>query len=414
MNHYLRALLIAGAFAVPAAHAQSDKPIRIGVLTDLSAMNADLSGQGSVEAARMAVEDFGPTVLGRKIEVIAGDHQNKADVGSATARRWIDQENVKAIVDVPTSSVALAVQEITRTANIAFLASTAGSSDLTGKACSPSTAQWTYDTYALANGTGRALTESGMKKWYFLTADYAFGHALQADTENAVKQAGGQTLGSVKHPRASNDFSSFLLQAQASKAEIVALANSSGDTTMAIKQANEFGLIKGGQKLAGLLMFITDVDGVGLEQAQGLVLTSGFYWDMDERTRAWSKRYAERMKGRVPTMAQAGVYSAVLTFLNGVKESGKLEGDAVMTQIRGMKIDDMFARNAYLREDGRLVHDMYLVEVKKPSESKARWDYFKILRTIPGDNAFRPLDQGGCPLVSSKTVASKSVTATTK
>ncbi len=403
MNRLLTALLVASAFTLPAvAQAQDTKPIRIGVLTDLSGMNADLSGQGSVEAARMAVEDFGPTLLGQKIEIITADHQNKADVGSATARRWIDQENVKAIVDVPTSSVALAVQEITRASNTAFLASTAGTSDLTGKACSASTAQWTYDTYALANGTGRALTESGVKTWYFLTADYAFGYALQADTENAVKQAGGQVLGAVKHPRASNDFSSFLLQAQASKAQIVALANSSGDTTMAIKQANEFGLVAGGQKLAGLLMFITDVDGVGLEQAQGLILTTGFYWDMDDRTRAWTKRYAERMKGRVPTMAQAGVYSSVLTFLKAAQESGRLEGDAVMKQIRGMKIDDMFARNAYLREDGRLVHDMYLVEVKKPSESKARWDYYKILRTIPGDNAFRALKDGGCPLVAAK------------
>lgn len=400
MQRLLSTLVLAAV--LPLAQAQGSGPIRIGVLTDLSGMNADLSGQGSVEAAKMAVEDFGPELLGRKLEVISADHQNKPDVGSATARQWIDRENVKAIVDVPTSSVALAVQEITRNANVAFLASTAGTSDLTGKACSPSTAQWTYDTYALANGTGRALTESGIKSWYFLTADYAFGYALQGDTENAVKAAGGKVLGSVKHPRAANDFSSFLLQAQASKAQIVALANSSGDTTMAIKQANEFGLVAGGQKLAGLLMFITDVDGVGLQQAQGLILTEGFYWDMDERTRAWSKRYGERMKGRMPTMAQAGVYSAVLNFLNAARASGKLEGDAVMAQLRSGKIDDMFARNAYLREDGRLVHDMYLVEVKAPAESKARWDYYKILRTIPGKEAFRPMDQGGCPLVKGK------------
>ncbi len=398
---WLSALLIAGAFALP-AQAQSTDPIRIGVLTDLSGMNADLSGAGAVDAARMAVEDFGPTLLGRKLEVISGDHQNKADVGTAMARTWIDQQQVKAIVDVPTSSVALAVQEVTRNANIAFLASTAGSSDLTGKACSPTTAQWTYDTYALANGTGRALTESGVKRWFFLTADYAFGNALQADTENAVKKAGGQVVGASRHPRAASDFSSFLLQAQASKADIIALANSSGDTTMSIKQANEFGLIAGGQKLAGLLMFITDVDGVGLEQAQGLILTTGFYWDMDERTRAWSKRFAARNRDRMPTMAQAGVYSAVTNFLQAAKTSGKLEGDAVMKQLRSGKIDDMFARNAYLREDGRLVHDMYLVQVKKPSESKARWDYYTILKTIPGDQAFRPLAEGGCPLVATK------------
>ncbi len=401
MKRLLTVLLVAGCFSLPAA-AQRNTPIRIGVLTDLSGMNADLSGSGSVIAAKMAVEDFGGTLLDRKVEVVQADHQNKPDIGSAAARTWIDQENVKAIVDVPTSSVALAVQEVTRNANIAFLASTAGSSDITGKACSPSTAQWTYDTYALANGTGRALTESGAKTWYFLTADYAFGHALKRDTGAAVEAAGGKVVGSVNHPRASGDFSSFLLQAQASKAEIIALANSSGDTTMAIKQAGEFGLTKSGQKLAGLLMFITDIDGVGLERAQDLILTTGFYWDMDDRTREWSKRYSDRNNGRAPTMAQAGVYSSVLHFLKAAQASGKLEGDAVMTQLRSMKIDDMFARNAYLRKDGRLVHDMYLVQVKKPEESKGRWDYYKVLRTIPGNDAFRPLDQGGCPLVAAK------------
>lgn len=401
MHHTLTAVFLAGILALP-AHAQNEAPIRIGVLTDLSGMNADLSGNGSVQAAEMAVEDFGGKVLNRRVEVLKADHQNKPDIGSAITKSWIDRDNVKAIVDVPTSSVALAVQEITRNANIAFLPSTAGSSDITGKACSRSTAQWTYDTYVLANGTGRALTESGAKSWYFLTADYAFGHALRRDTEAAVKAAGGKVLGGVNHPRASSDFSSYLLQAQASKAEIIALANSSGDTTAAIKQAGEFGIFKGGQKLAGLLMFITDVDGVGLEQAQGLILTTGFYWDMDEKTRAWSKRYFDRNNGRAPTMAQAGVYSAVLNFLKAVEASGRLEGDAVMRQLRSMKIDDMFARNAYLREDGRLVHDMYLVQVKSPSESKGPWDYYKVLRTIPGDDAFRPLADGGCPHVGVK------------
>ncbi|KAA0890792.1 ABC transporter substrate-binding protein [Pusillimonas sp. ANT_WB101] len=382
--------------------AKAIDPIRIGVLTDLSGMNADLSGKGSVEAAKMAVDDFGGKVLGRTIEVISADHQNKTDIGSAIVRKWIDQENVKAVVDVPTSSVALAVQDLTRQANIAFLISTGGSSDLTGKHCSPSTVQWTYDTYALANGTGRALTESGEKTWYFLTANYAFGSALQRDTTAAIEATGGKVLGSVRHPLGTIDFSSFLLQAQSSKAQMIALANSSGDTTAAIKQANEFGLITGGQKLASLLMFISDVDGLGLDKAQGLLLTTGFYWDMDEKTRAWSKRFAPHNDGKMPTMAQAGVYSVVLNFLKGVEASGSLEGEAVVGQMRDMKIDDMFARNAYLRVDGRLVHDMYLAQVKTPSESKGRWDYYKILRTIPGDKAFRPLAEGGCPLVDSK------------
>ncbi len=391
------AFVCATALMTGWAHAQ--EAIRIGVLTDLSGMNADLSGKGSVTAAQMAVEDFGKPLMGRKIEVIFADHQNKPDVGSAIVRQWIDRDKVKAVVDVPTSSVALSVQEVTRNADVAFLASTAGSSDLTGKACSPSTAQWTYDTYALANGTGRALTQSGSKSWYFLTADYTFGHALERDTGAAVTAAGGKVAGSSKHPRESSDFSSFLLQAQGSGADVVALANSSGDTTNAIKQANEFGLQQSGQKLAGLLLFLSDIHALGLESAKDLILTTGFYWDMDDETRAWSKRYAERMSGTMPTMVHAGVYSAVMNYLKAAEASGKLEGTAVMEQMRKMNISDFFGRNAYLREDGRMVHDMYLVQVKKPSESNGPWDYYRILRTIPGKEAFRPLEQSECPLV---------------
>lgn len=391
------AFVCATALMTGWAHAQ--EAIRIGVLTDLSGMNADLSGKGSVTAAQMAVEDFGKPLMGRKIEVIFADHQNKPDVGSAIVRQWIDRDKVKAVVDVPTSSVALSVQEVTRNADVAFLASTAGSSDLTGKACSPSTAQWTYDTYALANGTGRALTQSGSKSWYFLTADYTFGHALERDTGAAVTAAGGKVAGSSKHPRESSDFSSFLLQAQGSGADVVALANSSGDTTNAIKQANEFGLQQSGQKLAGLLLFLSDIHALGLESAKDLILTTGFYWDMDDETRAWSKRYAERMSGTMPTMVHAGVYSAVMNYLKAAEASGKLEGTAVMEQMRKMNISDFFGRNAYLREDGRMVHDMYLVQVKKPSESNGPWDYYRILRTIPSKEAFRPLEQSECPLV---------------
>jgi len=391
------AFVCATALMTGWAHAQ--EAIRIGVLTDLSGMNADLSGKGSVTAAQMAVEDFGKPLMGRKIEVIFADHQNKPDVGSAIVRQWIDRDKVKAVVDVPTSSVALSVQEVTRNADVAFLASTAGSSDLTGKACSPSTAQWTYDTYALANGTGRALTQSGSKSWYFLTADYTFGHALERDTGAAVTAAGGKVAGSSKHPRESSDFSSFLLQAQGSGADVVALANSSGDTTNAIKQANEFRLQQSGQKLAGLLLFLSDIHALGLESAKDLILTTGFYWDMDDETRAWSKRYAERMSGTMPTMVHAGVYSAVMNYLKAAEASGKLEGTAVMEQMRKMNISDFFGRNAYLREDGRMVHDMYLVQVKKPSESNGPWDYYRILRTIPGKEAFRPLEQSECPLV---------------
>lgn len=393
-------ILAATAAALLAATAPAfADPYRLGVLTDMSGMNFDLAGQGSVVAAQMAVEDFGGKLLGQPVEVIVGDHQNKPDIGSTLARRWIDEQNVKAIIDVPTSSVAMAVQEITRNSDVAFLVSTAGSSDLTGKACSPTTAQWTWDTYALANGTGRAITEEGGKKWYFITVDYTFGHALERDTAEAVKAAGGQVIGTVRHPRETTDFSSYLLQAQSSGAEVVALANSSGDTMTALKQATEYGITASGQRIAGMLLFLSDVHAVGLETAQGLTLTTGFYWDLDDETRAWSKRFGERMNGKMPTMVHAGVYSSVMNYLKAAEAAGSVSGKAAVDKMRTMNINDFFARNAHLREDGRMVHDMYLVQVKKPSESKGPWDYYKVIRTIPGDQAFRPLNKSECPLV---------------
>lgn len=391
--------MLTGVALLALATGASAEPYRLGVLTDMSGMNFDLAGQGSAVAARMAVEDFGGTLLGEQIEVIVGDHQNKPDVGATLARRWIDEQNVKAVIDVPTSSVAMAVQDVTRAADVAFLISTAGSSDLTGKACSPSSALWTWDTYALANGTGRAMTQEGGKKWFFITADYTFGHALERDTSEAVRSLGGEVVGAVRHPRETTDFSSYLLQAQASGADVIALANSSGDTMTAMKQAAEYGITQGPQNLAGLLLFLTDVDGVGLETAQGLTLTTGFYWDFDDQTRAWSKRFGEQMDGRMPTMVQAGVYSAVLNYLKAAEAAKTVSGTAVMSQLRTMKIDDMFARNAYLREDGRLIHDMYLAQVKTPDASTGRWDYYNILRTIPGDEAFKPLAESECPVV---------------
>lgn len=392
-------ILAAATAALLAATPALAEPYRLGVLTDMSGMNFDLAGQGSVVAAQMAVEDFGGKLLGEPVEVIVGDHQNKPDVGSTLARRWIDEQNVKAIVDVPTSSVAMAVQEITRNSDTAFLVSTAGSSDLTGKACSPTTAQWTWDTYALANGTGRAITEEGGKKWYFITVDYTFGHALERDTSEAVLAAGGEVVGTVRHPRETTDFSSYLLQAQSSGADVVALANSSGDTMTALKQATEYGITASGQRIAGMLLFLSDVRAVGLETAQGLTLTTGFYWDLDDATRAWSKRFGERMNGKMPTMVHAGVYSSVMNYLKAAEAAGSVSGKAAIDKMRTMDINDFFARNAHLREDGRMVHDMYLVQVKKPEESKGPWDYYKVIRTIPGDQAFRPLDKSECPLV---------------
>src|SRR5947199_2075381 len=393
-------LTIALIAATATAHAQiSDGSVKIGVMNDQSGTYADISGPGSTTAARLAVEDFGAAKKGLKVEIVVADHLNKPDVGSSIARQWYDAEKVDVIVDVPTSSVALAINQITRDKGKAFLVSGAASSDLTGKACSPNTIHWTYDTWALANGTGNAIVKTGGDTWFFLTADYAFGHALERDTEAVVTKAGGKVLGKVRHPLNTQDFSSFLLQAQASKAKIIGLANAGGDTTNAIKQAAEFGLVKGGQNLAGLLVFITDVHALGLDKAQGLIMTETFYWDTNDKTRAFAKKFAERNRQIHPTMIHAGVYSATLHYLKAVEALKSDEGAKVIAKMKELPTDDPLFGKGTIRVDGRKIHPAYLVEVKKPAESKYPWDYYKIQATIPAEQAFRPLDQGGCELV---------------
>jgi branched-chain amino acid transport system substrate-binding protein len=399
----LMAAACALATGIGATHAQqvSDDVVKIGVLNDQSGLYADLAGQGSVVAARMAAEDFGGTVLGKKIEIVFADHQNKPDIASNIVNQWIDTEQVDIVVDVPTSSVALAVQEITKNKNRIHLNSTAASSDLTGSKCSPTGIHYTYDTYALANGTGSTLVKEGGDSWYFITADYAFGHALEKDTSEAVKAAGGKVVGAVRTPfPGTTDFSSFLLQAQGSGAKVVGFANAGGDTINSIKQAGEFGLVAGGQKLAGLLVFLSDVHSLGLKTAQGLVVTTGFYWDHDDESRAWSKKFAAKHLNRMPTMAQAGVYSGVMHYLKAIDAAKTDEAKAVVAKMKETPINDFFAKNGKIREDGRMVHTMYLAQVKKPEESKGPYDYYKILREIPGDQAFRPMDaKYGCSLV---------------
>ena len=388
------------AFAAGAAHAQvSDGVIRIGVLNDQSSLYADLAGQGSVIAARMAVEDFGAAKKGMKVEIVSADHQNKPDVGSAIARQWYDVDKVDAIFDVPNSGVALAVNQITRDKGKALIVSGAATADLTGKACSPNTVHWTYDTWMLANGTGNAIVKTGGDTWFFLTADYAFGHALERDTEAVVLKAGGKVLGKVRHPLNTQDFSSFLLQAQSSKAKIIGLANAGGDTTNAIKQAAEFGIVKGGQNLAGLLVFITDVHALGLNNAQGLILTESFYWDYNEQTRAFAKRFAAADRGIHPTMVHAGVYAGVLHYLKAVQALKSDDGTKVIRKMKEIPTDDPLFGQGRIRQDGRKVHPAYLLEVKKPSESRYPWDYYEIRATIAADQAFRPEKEGGCPLV---------------
>jgi branched-chain amino acid transport system substrate-binding protein len=377
----------------------SGNAVKIGVMNDQSGLYADLAGQGSVEAARMAVEDFGDGPDGASIEVLSADHQNKPDVGSNVVREWIDVDGVDVIVDVPTSSVALAVTEITREKNRVFLVSGAATTELTGAACSPTTIHWAYDTYALAVGTGRAMVQEGGDSWFFITADYAFGHQLEEDTANVVKEEGGEVLGAVRHPLSTADFSSYLLQAQGSGAKVIGLANAGTDTTNAIKQAHEFGITQAGQQLASLLMFLTDINALGLEVAQGLVMTTGFYWDMNDQTREWSQRFNERV-GQMPTMVQAGVYSAVSHYLQAIQEIGSDEAMAVVEQMKATPVNDFFAPTGKLRADGRMVHDMYLAEVKSPDESEGQWDYLEIRRTIPGDEAFLPLEESACPTVN--------------
>ncbi len=391
---------VALGFAASGAHAQvSDGVIKIGVLNDMSSLYADIAGPGSVVAARMAVEDFGASKKAMKVEIISADHQNKPDVGSAIARQWYDVDKVDAIFDVPTSSVALAINEVTKQKGKAFIVSGAASSDLTGKACSPNTVHWTYDTWMLANGTGSAVVKTGGDSWYFITADYAFGHALERDTEAVVLKSGGKVLGKVRHPLNAQDFSSFLLQAQASKAKVIGLANAGGDTTNAIKQAAEFGIVKGGQSLAGMLVFISDVHGLGLDKAQGLIFTESWYWDLNDASRAWTKRFVALNNGKYPTMVHAGVYAGVLHYLKAVEAAKTDDGTKVIAKMKELPTDDPLFGKGRVRQDGRKVHQVYLVEVKKPAESKAPYDYYKIRATIPADQAFRPEKEGGCSLV---------------
>jgi branched-chain amino acid transport system substrate-binding protein len=387
---------------VPCAHAQiSGDTVKLGVLADMSGLYSDLSGIGSVVATQMAAEDFGGTVLGKKIEVVSADHQNKPDIGSNIAREWIDQQGVDAIVDVPVSSIAFAVQQIAKERNRVLLISSSGSSDLTGKSCSSTSVHWTYDTYALAETAGKAMIQQGGDSWFFITADYAFGHALERDTAAIVKANGGTVVGAVRHPQDTADLSSFLFQAQTSKAKVIGLANAGGDTINSIKQANEFGIIRGGQKMIGLLTYISDVHGMGLQYAKGLILASAFYWDLTDETRAWTRRFMERSK-KIPTMANAGAYGATLHYLKAIKEAGTDEAQAVVRKMKEIPVNDFFTKGGSVREDGRVIRSMYLFQVKSPEESKYPYDYYKLLNTVPGEQAFRPLAEGGCPLVAKK------------
>ncbi len=392
---------LALAFGAATANAEvSGGVVKIGVMNDMSGLYADIGGPGSVVAAKLAVEDFQKQYNPKfKIEIVSADHQNKPDVGSNVARQWYDTDGVDAIADVPTSSVALAISQVTRDKNKAFLATGPATADLTGKACSPNTVHWLYDTWMLANGTGKAIVQTGGDTWFFLTADYAFGHALERDTSAVVEKNGGKVVGKVRHPLATQDFSSYLLQAQASKAKIIGLANAGGDTINSIKQASEFGIVKGGQNLAGLLVFLTDVHGLGLNTAQGLILTETFYWDLNDQTREWTKRFVPRNNGKYPSMDHAGVYAVVLHYLKAVQAADTDDGAKVVAKMKELPTDDPLFGKGTIRVDGRKLHPAYLFEVKKPSESKGPYDYYKVRATIPADQAFRPLAEGGCPLV---------------
>jgi len=376
----------------------SDDVVKIGVLTDMSGQFSHESGEGSVTAVRMAMEDFGGKVLGKPIELVVADHQNKGDVAAARAREWIDVDKVDMIANLINSAIALNVAQIAKEKNRIAIVNGSGSSRLTGDGCTPNSIHYAYDTYALAKGTGSALMKAGGTSWYFLTADYAFGHALEADTSAVVKSLGGQVVGSVRYPIESLDLSSFLLQAQGSRAKVVGLAGSGTVFVKAVKSAQEFGVRQSGQTLAGLLVWITDIKELGLETAQGLILTNAFYWDRDDETRAWSKRFFERMK-RVPHMGDAGDYSSTMHYLRAIEAAGTDEAKAVMAKMRELPINDFFAKGGQIREDGRMVHDMYVYEVKKPSESKGDWDYYKLREVIPRDQAYRPLSESQCPLV---------------
>jgi branched-chain amino acid transport system substrate-binding protein len=394
-------LALAAAAALTGAAQAEDLTVKLGVLNDMSSLYADIGGQGSVIAAKMAVEDFNPAAHGMKVEIISADHLNKPDVGANIAKQWIDVDHVDAILDVPTSSVALAVNEVVREKNKVFLVSGAAISDLTGPKCSPNTVHWTYDTWMLAHGTAGALVKTGGDTWFFLTSDYAFGHALERDATAVVLANGGRVLGAVAHPLNTQDFSSFLLQAQASKAKIIGLANAGGDTDNAIKQGAEFGITAGGQQFAGLLVFITDVQALGLKVAQGLILTETWYWDMTDANRAWTKRWQVERPGKFPAMTVAGVYASTLHYLKAVAAlKSAADGKAVVAKMKEMPTDDPLFGKGYIRADGRKIHPAYLFEVKKPEESKYPGDDYKLRATIPAEEAFRPMKDDNCPMVT--------------
>ncbi|MGD9802337.1 MAG: ABC transporter substrate-binding protein [Hyphomicrobiaceae bacterium] len=395
------AITVAASLGVAQAQVSGDV-VKIGVLNDQSGVYSDVSGQGSVVAARMAIEDFGGKVLDKPIELIFADHQNKPDVGASIARQWFDREGVDMVVDVPNSAVALAVQAVAKDLNRVHINTGAATTDLTGKQCSPTSIHWSFDTYALAAGTGRSLVKAGGKTWYFITADYAFGHALERETGKFVEEGGGKVLGAVRHPLNTADFASFLLQAQSSKAEVIGLANAGGDTINAIKQAGEFGITSSGQKVAALLTHFSDVHALTLKVAQGLVVTESFYWDFNDETRAWFKRFLKLNNGRPYTMIHAGTYGGVLHYLKAIKEAGTDEAKAVVAKMKELPVNDFYTKNVKIREDGRVLRPFYLMEVKKPEESKYAFDYYKLIATIAPEDAVRPLAEGHCPFLEKK------------
>jgi branched-chain amino acid transport system substrate-binding protein len=397
MNNRLSAL--AALLFLAVGTAASAQPVRIGVMTDLNGMVADVSGPGSVVAAKLAVEDFGPTVLGRPIEVVAGDHQNKPDIGASLARQWFDRDGVGVILDLPNSSVALAVENIAKERQKIIITSAGLSVDITGKSCMPTAFQWASDTYALAHGVGDAVVRAGGKTWFFLTADYVFGKNLATDATDAIIKAGGTVIGQVLHPFDAPEFSTYLLAAKASGAQVVGLANGAGDTVNSIKQAHEFGIDAGGQKIAALLLYVTDVNAIGLDTAKGIYLVNSFYWDTDDATRAFAKRFAALHHGRMPTFTQAAVYSGAMHYLRAVKAAGTDDGPAVAAKMKELPVEDFYTHGAKVRADGRVMRDHYLFQVKSPDESKAPWDYFKLLATIPGAQAVRPVADSPCPLL---------------
>jgi branched-chain amino acid transport system substrate-binding protein len=394
----LAACGLIAALTPPVSAETPATPLKIGLIGDFQSVYSDIGGPGNVEATKMAIEEFGGSMFGKPIELITADVQNKADLAGALARKWYEAEGVDMIIDMPTSATALAGMEMSKQFEKIMIVTDAASSDITGKSCSPYTVHWTYDTYANAHTVGSAIVKNGGTTWFFITADYLFGHSIERDTGDVVRAAGGSVVGSARHPLNTADFSSFLLQAQASKAKIVGLANGGSDTINAIKQAAEFGIVAGGQNLAGIVMFISDIHSLGLKLAQGLIITEAYYWDLNDKTRAFGKRFFDRMK-RMPTMNQAATYSATLHYLNAVKAAGTKETKPVLAKMRATPVRDAFTDNGVLREDGRMVHSMFLFEVKKPEESKGPWDYYKVLAEVPGDQAFRPLKDGGCPLI---------------